>query len=517
MARIPTYTPQVEATGQIGGRGATANDFGSSAAGYLGAGMIDAGDTLYKVAEQNEVATATTQLAKFRSEQTVALKQKMATSPAGDPSFASSFTEQMQDQLTKIGGNFSTRGGQMAFQRMAGETSASLSEAAGSYQVLSAGFKAKQDYLGALDANRNTLLADPTQFDSVLRSTTAALADPAGPYANMPADQREHLARQTRSELALSAAQGVIRISPDLAVKQLATGRWDQYLDADKKFTLERQADQAVNAKLIQQERNERLAEKALKKSYDAIGDTFLKALNSDDPAKALSTQDVLNSNLPVTGENSKEHWLNMIGRTNKPDPIGQVSAATTTQLFANMKLPDGAPDRITNIRQIDDAFINNQLTRADHDWLVTKFKDDQTDDGQRLGKTQADFLNATKPLIDHSNPILGNTNDPSGPSQFYLFNRYVDSKVQEYRQGGKNPYDLFDPRKPDYIGSPETVSMFQKSMQDSMNYITKAFTSGNPAGAYGSAAEVAAAHKTGKLSRDDAAKILRDKGWVTK
>jgi hypothetical protein len=42
-----------------------------------------------------------------------------------------------------------------------------------------------------------------------------------------------------------------------------------------------------------------------------------------------------------------------------------------------------------------------------------------------------------------------------------------IQRKVDDYRKAGKNPYDLFDPSKPDYFGKPEVVASCQPTLHD--------------------------------------------------
>ena len=46
---------------------------------------------------------------------------------------------------------------------------------------------------------------------------------------------------------------------------------------------------------------------------------------------------------------------------------------------------------------------------------------------------------------------------------------------MDEYRKAKKNPYDLFEPDKPDYVGNPNgLIRRFQKGMGESMNTISR-------------------------------------------
>ncbi len=49
-------------------------------------------------------------------------------------------------------------------------------------------------------------------------------------------------------------------------------------------------------------------------------------------------------------------------------------------------------------------------------------------------------------------------TLDPTGISQLYKLERDIDRKIEHYKRDGKDPHDLFDPSKPDYLGTPEAL-----------------------------------------------------------
>jgi hypothetical protein len=469
MPQIRDYTTQISAESDIGGRRATPQDFGAGVGDVLGRGVDDVTTKLADVAQRQEVSDVHAKLAQARATWTVELANRAAAAPAGDGTFADKFQTDFSDYLAQMGGNYSTRAGQMALQEGSAELAAHFTAAAGLYQAKSAGDKALTDYGALLQSNRTTLLHDPSQFDSVLKTTTAALNDPNGLYAKMPADKRYELGVTTAQDLAKSAVEGLIRTDPQAGLAALKDGKFDQYLKGDAAYTLEKQATIAINAQEIQAERAQRLAEKAQKAQEDAIGSDWLNRLQPD-AQNPLSAKDILNAPVSTT---FKEHWIGMLDRANKPDPLTQVSNANATQLFADMRRPDGDPLKITDTKAIDDKYIAGGLTRTDHDWLVKQFTENRDEQGQRLSKRQADFVASIKNAIDKANPLTGKSLDPTGPQQYYAFVRYVDSKVQQYRQAGKDPFDLLDPAKPDFLGKPETVQMFQKTMKESLAYMS--------------------------------------------
>ena len=107
-------------------------------------------------------------------------------------------------------------------------------------------------------------------------------------------------------------------------------------------------------------------------------------------------------------------------------------------------------------------------------------FADMQTPEGSKLGKMTHNFMTAITPQIDKSNPLM-NQIDRTGKQQAYEFDQFVQSKVDEYRRAKKNPYDLFIPGKPDYLGKPEVIRRFQKPLDQSMQTIRDIMTPGAP------------------------------------
>jgi hypothetical protein len=60
-------------------------------------------------------------------------------------------------------------------------------------------------------------------------------------------------------------------------------------------------------------------------------------------------------------------------------------------------------------------------------------------------------------------------TLDMSGGTLFFQLQQDLAAKISQYRKDGKNPYDLFDPSKPDYVGKPEALAPYQKSIPESV------------------------------------------------
>lgn len=193
-------------------------------------------------------------------------------------------------------------------------------------------------------------------------------------------------------------------------------------------------------------------------------------------------------------------------------------SQRTTADLFERIALPPEDPRKISTRSEIDQAFIDGNLKRSDHDWLVKALSESATPEGERLNKMQGDFLTGMKSQFTKSNMFVP---DPKGDAQFYEFQQYVSQKVIEARANKEDPYELFRPGTPKYLGSAAVISQFQRSLKTITEDQLGRLGTGTPkstGGArkdYTSSDQVVKDYNEGKLDYDAAAKILRDKGWA--
>lgn len=218
------------------------------------------------------------------------------------------------------------------------------------------------------------------------------------------------------------------------------------------------------DAMTLDESRRMELEKKKAAAASDKTEADMLKDLYGDNPtvtAKAIVNSDVLT-------REAKERMIGVATRANKPDPLSQVSHDTTMSLLDRARRPDGDPSKLTTLQPVYDAFINEKLNRTDFEFIRKEFNDMRTPEGESLSVRKQQFIKSIKQSIDESNPLMGKL-DPSGSQQMYQFEIDLDRKVQEYRAAGKNPYDLLDPSKPDFMGKPEALSPYQKTLQQSL------------------------------------------------
>jgi hypothetical protein len=150
------------------------------------------------------------------------------------------------------------------------------------------------------------------------------------------------------------------------------------------------------------------------------------------------------------------------------------VSYRNALGLLDRIRLPYGNDQKITDMSQILDNA--HSLNKADFEFVQKQFNEVMTPGGEKLAARRAKFFEDYGPQIDHSNPLMGKI-DESGKSQRYLFEYAVDQKMDELRAANKNPGDALDPAKPDFMGKPEAIAPYQKTLQQSLQDKTRALT----------------------------------------
>lgn len=449
-----------------------------------GKGIADVGEVIQQENERDDAANVHVMMAKARADWTTHLQQAASgaatnvemqnatVNVAGDATtnppqplvsvgnFADKFSGDLSTYLTNAKQNVTTGNGARLFDSMAASLHGELSEKAMGAQAHLTGLKAVADYNGALNSYRNVLLGDPSQFQSVLKEASEGL----GSWVDIPADQRIKLMEQTSEKLALSAIQGQVRQDPQVALKQLNDGQWDNYLSANGKYMAEHQADQGIRAQQTEQLRAAREQDAQEKRERMSTNNGFLGKFVDGE----LGTNDVLNSNLQPFGEGSKETWLRMIDKQNADGlkPV-KTDASWFQDTFQKIHLPEGDPNKITNEDQLNQAFIDGRVNRTDLQFLRKEVQDDRTPEGQRLNEVKSSFYKMASKQLDKST-LMGS--DPVGAEQAYKFQAYVESLVDDARAKKENPYDLFDPKSKNYAG--KYISQFQRSLEEQVTDI---------------------------------------------
>lgn len=278
---------------------------------------------------------------------------------------------------------------------------------------------------------------------------------------------------------------------------------------------------QVENARTTDQDRLQRQQEQERKRLSDDTENTVLKDLYSDKPVTTV-TSIVQNDHLT---REAKERMIGVATRANRGEPLAHVSHDTTVDLINRMRLPADDPSRITDNKPLYDALIAGKLNKADFDWLQKQQTEARSPDGERLAERKKLFMHGVGPIIDKSDPLSQYT-DHAGRLKTYEFEFDLDRKIDQYKKEGKDPFDLFNPAKPDYMGKPEALEPYKKRYGASLEDVTadKSGTArpGAPAAPakfdinqVKSLAELQQAYRDHKIEQWQAQQFAIEKGWA--
>lgn len=217
------------------------------------------------------------------------------------------------------------------------------------------------------------------------------------------------------------------------------------------------------NAQYTDETRAYELHQRAVKQASEDRSKQYQADVFSANPQ--MTAQQAAND--PALTAEDQRRVIDFIKAGANPPVNPALSHHTVMGLVEDMRLPAGNPQRIGDTAPIDAAYGQGKLTREDYDFAMSKWDNLRAPDGTKLADVEREFVKGMQSSITKSNPLMGQL-DHEGDQKFYQFNWAVNHAVGQYRKDGKNPFDLFDPAKPDYLGTPEAIRPYATSMQQS-------------------------------------------------
>lgn len=473
MPKIREYNvaEQTQQRGFIEGRRATPEDFNDSTGlMQLSRALGDVADMVTKREEQDEIGTINAQQAKRRADLTVQLETRARASAPGDTTFAEKFMEDVENSGVEArNGLVRSRAGELAFDRLEADMSAHLAQSAGIFQAGSVGRKASGDYVALIGANQKTILSDPTQFQELLKQMQDALDDPNGIYAGMPADKREELARVAKEKLSEAAIKGLTLSfnAPELAEQQIKSGRWDEYLNADRKDELLKEAQVGVRLKESTTERARLEAERARKDAQEETANNFLARIvqPTEDNGGPLRDGDILADTTLTPAQ--KQHFVDYRLRRAHELAAGaeaRTNPATVRALMLEIHADADDPRKTYNADSVMASYRAGKISTAEMRMLRTEVE--QLRDGS-TNSFQRDVQSARSAVYRAitANPIMAAQPDVAADIA-YRFGRDLDLAIERKRnaQPSEDPRGLLNPASKDYFLSRERLSSYMRS-----------------------------------------------------
>jgi hypothetical protein len=269
------------------------------------------------------------------------------------------------------------------------------------------------------------------------------------------------------------------RVDPDRVISELQSEDGPnpnvRYFPAAVKTALLAQALGNQHARQVDAERSAMLKDQERQRASDQEETRIVTDLIGERPT--ITTEDIVNNETLTLA--AKPYIVAVADRAAKPDPPATISNVTARQLLDRVRLADGDPAKIKNLTPIYAAYVHSRLGKDDLNFVRKEFSQKQTPDGETLLARKQAFLKTVEPLIDLSDTTVDKI-DQNGRTQMYLLERDLDQKIDQLRKDGRNPVDLFDPSKPDFVGSskallPYTQDALWKSLQDQLQELIAA------------------------------------------
>ncbi|HKD31424.1 MAG TPA: hypothetical protein VKC66_36670 [Xanthobacteraceae bacterium] len=298
------------------------------------------------------------------------------------------------------------------------------------------------------------------------------------------ATPEQALQEKRRSALALCAGHyaRMSRVDPGLAIRELESPENGHpllpHLPQQLRESLIQQAQDQQENDVKDAEHAALRRQQESQRASDQAENQIVANLMSETPT--LTRTDIsANQKLSQT---AKPYMLALAGRAAAPDPDATTSNLAARGLLDRVRLPDGDPSKVASLAQIYDAYIGGKLSKDDFNFVRKEFFASRTPAEAPLLAHKQAFLKGVAPEIDRSDPLIGDI-DQLGRAKMYLLERDIDRKIGQYLKDGKDPIDLFDRSKPDYVGKPESLERYRTTARETLEENARQLRSTNASG----------------------------------
>jgi len=433
----------------------------------------DVGNVVVKYAEHREISQTAAEAATTLSNLDAKWNDLVKKSDPNDPTVAAKFREEvLEPTLQKLGEAPMTEGGQKFALARVEQFRNHFNTKTSADMATLAGVAARQNVSTLTNQLSNAALSDPTSLKTSLDLVDQSIHSMVESSPNLKgvegAKLKMELAEAAKASIVKSAAIGAISANPEAGLKKFSGTEYSQYISGTELKQLEQQAKTVERGKRV--EENYALQTQKLMKqeASDQREGEYISKLHSGDPKEAATVSARAIANDFTLTREARERMIGIVERETKPEAAAKVSNRTATDLITRIRAPTGDPTRIDTLDPVYSAYEKGDLNKSDLKFVRDEFVNLRSPEGQALGREQEEFIKSVKPMIDHSNPLLGKI-DQTGPEGVYRFTMDLRRKIDEYRKSGKDPRDLMDPSKPDYMGGPAALAPYQKTLQQSL------------------------------------------------
>ena len=444
MPKLPTFTAPLGGDPTIGSRRATALDF-SPTAGISAGSIARAGRKLhddFAASESREGLVLTSEI------RTKFAKRLDDAVTSGEDLEA--IKQEMNDELSAVGDDFVTREGQDNISVLSSRTNAMFDSQANTISVQRAGLEAKRQATSLMNDATKTLAINPFYLKIAIQDVN----DFVETLKNISPEQRATIKQGLIGELNVAAAMSSARITPRDTKARLDAGTDEWELTSAQRIHIRGVADSTLRTIRADEALQRQLRkEKRVLNNEDAFDEAVKVIFGSDDIVADISgfMEDFLKN--PDFLAPTREHVILLMNKRVKElqTKTYHTHPPTYARLRERIDLPQGHPNRITDKETVWFEYGKlNGLSREDSQGLEKRIEDNKSSSGRTFSQTQSAFLKNIKSILDKSTIVKM---DGEGGLRYHAFTVFVDDRADVFRAAGKDPYLLFRPASPDYVG----------------------------------------------------------------
>ncbi len=442
MPRIKPIESQVRSAGPVQVQTARAEDFG----GGLATGIQSLSKSLEKTVDligeqqaRSEVSDLSAKMSQAQAEFAINWAETMKTADPGDKELSTKFLKGYDDYMSKIGEGIGTEEGKNYFVRTNATMRSHFMQSAYTGQAQLAGIKAREDYTGSVNNFSNSVMADPSSFETVRNMHDTNLEDMVK-NGGMTREMALKFKGESNQLIAKASVRGWANLNPEYAKQQLDQGRYDSYFNEDVKKQMYGEVDAAIKGREAEAQRQIKLKEEELKRAQMETENQFIEKVVN----KQLSSKEILASNLDAR---QKEHYLNLIRKESK-----ETDPSVFNELLRRANLPDGDPAKLVNEKELVNYAVNGLLSYTDLNDLRKEVQGKRTEQGKIEDQAKNSVLKQAESMLVKKDPLTGLA-DPDGLVNYQRFVTLYWKKWEEGRKAGKTVEQLTDPSSPDWLG----------------------------------------------------------------
>lgn len=449
MPILKTYDQQVRAEGPTEFRQVTANDYGAAnaqAMSQLAGNVGQTVDVVTKQMEQQEISDLNARTAKAQADLSGELQQIISTTTPGDKKPFEAYDKKVQDTFAELGSKVESTGAKNFLAEHSSIIQGQLKKTSFSGQAELSGIKAVQDFNTTINSLSSASMSDPSSL-STNRALAAKGIDALVASGQLPASKGFELKAEAERTVTKSAIAGWIDLDPEYAKEKIKSGEFSQVLGADAERQMLAQADQGIRAKEVEIERQRKEQERVKGEQQKVTQNKFLQKLTDG----ALSTKDIMGSNLEPFGSGSKETFIQLAKTRNSPEEKLKDNATTVRDLFERIHLPEDDPRKIRDENELLPMF-GKGLSMNTLNQLRDEMQGKGTIQGETESKMKAAFFKTASAQLIKTNSF--GMSDPKGEENYAAFQAWALNSFNEGKKNGKSAKDMLDPTSKDYLGT---------------------------------------------------------------